>query len=431
VNPLRIYMCKDGLARFASVKYSSELTSLDERCMHLTNYSINKNSQNYSKNVDFNACQGHKWTLQSLWSCLEARGVNTKRLWATLRNLVIKAFITGESGLNRVYRQNVNFRNNCFELFGFDILLDENLVPWLLEINVSPSLHSELPLDLHVKGPLLQATLNASLYQVPPKIPEAKQKEILDILDLKGPLCYDKRLFTTCLTSEEIRKHNLFTNRSVKFREEYLDTILENLQPDDVRCLVICEDELARSKPLERIFPTANTHIYLKFFETPRYYNRLLDAWEHKYGHCREAGIKLLRQYCEEGYHLKVSEDTVGKEPNVTITDIDMLHVKKSEAVDQNLANMNAINPSLAIPPPLRVHNPSPSSSQSDSQTQANDQSVSQSTSSSQQAAHISSKECQVAPSSSPSGPPQQSPPTKSPSVSPRRTTTNTEQKEN
>ncbi|XP_036214571.2 tubulin polyglutamylase ttll-4 isoform X1 [Bactrocera oleae] len=331
INPLRIYMYKDGLARFASVKYSSELTSLDDRCMHLTNYSINKFSQNYSKNEDFNACQGHKWTLQSLWSCLETRGVNTKRLWATLRNLVIKAIVSGESGLNRMYRQNVNFRYNCFELFGFDVLLDENLVPWLLEINISPSLHSELPLDLHVKGPLIQAVLNTALYQVPPKLNEKQQKDIQQELNLTGPLCHDKRIFTTCLTAEEVRKHNQFTNRSIEFREEYLEPILANLLPDDVRCLIIAEDENVRCAPLERIFPTADTHTYLKFIDNPRYYNRLLDAWETRYADYRAEGIELLKRYCTEGYHLNVSDAALEKEPDVALTEIDMLHQKKSE----------------------------------------------------------------------------------------------------
>uniref|UniRef100_A0A1A9WDN5 Tubulin polyglutamylase TTLL4 n=1 Tax=Glossina brevipalpis TaxID=37001 RepID=A0A1A9WDN5_9MUSC len=331
INPLRIYLYKDGLARFASVKYSSELNSLDERCMHLTNYSINKFSQNYSKNEDFNACQGHKWTLQSLWSCLESRGVNTKRLWATLRNLVIKAIISGEAGLNRMYRQNVNFRYNCFELFGFDVLLDENLIPWLLEINISPSLHSELPLDLHVKGPLIQAVLNTALYQVPPKLTEKQQKEILQELEIEGPLCHDKRIFTTCLTAEEVRKHNHYTNRSVELREEYLESILENLMPDDVRCLIVTEDELARCKPLERIFPTPNTHVYLSFIDNPRYYNRLLDAWETRYGHCREQGIELLANFCKDNYHLNVSDAAMEKEPNVSVTEIDMLHIKKND----------------------------------------------------------------------------------------------------
>ncbi|XP_016956749.1 tubulin monoglutamylase TTLL4 [Drosophila biarmipes] len=344
INPLRIYMYKDGLARFASVKYSSELSNLDERCMHLTNYSINKFSQNYAKNEDFNACQGHKWTLQSLWSCLENRGVNTKRLWATLRNLVIKGIVSGESGLNRMYRQNVNFRYNCFELFGFDVLLDENLVPWLLEINISPSLHSELPLDLHVKGPLIQAVLNTALYQVPPKLNERQQAEILEELNLAGPLCHDKRIFTTCLTAEEVRKHNQYTNRSIEFREEYVDTILDNLLPDDVRCLIVAEDELARCQPLERIFPTAGTHVYLRYVENARYYNRLLDAWETKYAKNREMGIALLSRYCRDKYHLQVSDAAMEKEPNVALTEIDMLHVRKDEVLD-GAATMAMLKP--------------------------------------------------------------------------------------
>ncbi|XP_030565646.1 tubulin polyglutamylase TTLL4 [Drosophila novamexicana] len=334
INPLRIYMFKDGLARFASVKYSSELGNLDERCMHLTNYSINKFSQNYTKNEDFNACQGHKWTLQSLWSCLENRGVNTKRLWATLRNLVIRGIVSGESGLNRMYRQNVNFRYNCYELFGFDVLLDENLVPWLLEINISPSLHSELPLDLHVKGPLIQAVLNTALYQVPPKLNDRQQQEILDELQMQGPLVHDKRIFTTCLTAEEVRKHNHFTSRAIEFREEYVDTILDNLLPDDVRCLIVAEDELARCKPLERVFPTQGTHVFLPYFENARYYNRLLDAWETKYAKNREQGIALLTRFCKDKYHLQVSEAAMEKEPNVALTEIDMLHVKKEEILD-------------------------------------------------------------------------------------------------
>lgn len=46
-----------------------------------------------------------------------------------------------------------------FEVFGYDILLDENLRPWLLEVNASPSLARENPLDNRVKDAMIQDTV--------------------------------------------------------------------------------------------------------------------------------------------------------------------------------------------------------------------------------------------------------------------------------
>lgn len=78
-------MHTDGLARFASVKYSEKNETLNDRYMHLTNYSINKLSTNYDKNEDANACKGHKWTIKSLLAYFEEQGINTNLLWGALR----------------------------------------------------------------------------------------------------------------------------------------------------------------------------------------------------------------------------------------------------------------------------------------------------------------------------------------------------------
>lgn len=39
----------------------------------------------------------------------------------------------------------------CFQILGFDIILDENTKPWLLEVNHAPSFATESPLDQTIK----------------------------------------------------------------------------------------------------------------------------------------------------------------------------------------------------------------------------------------------------------------------------------------
>jgi len=46
VNPLRVYVYKEGLARFASEQYSQSV-SKENKFAHLTNYSINKKNENF------------------------------------------------------------------------------------------------------------------------------------------------------------------------------------------------------------------------------------------------------------------------------------------------------------------------------------------------------------------------------------------------
>uniref|UniRef100_A0A663DWB4 Uncharacterized protein n=1 Tax=Aquila chrysaetos chrysaetos TaxID=223781 RepID=A0A663DWB4_AQUCH len=47
-DPLRIFVYKEGLARFATMRYIDPSSrNLDDICMHLTNYAINKRNENF------------------------------------------------------------------------------------------------------------------------------------------------------------------------------------------------------------------------------------------------------------------------------------------------------------------------------------------------------------------------------------------------
>jgi tubulin polyglutamylase TTLL5 len=54
----------------------------------------------------------------------------------------------------------VPHRRNCFELYGFDILIDSDLKPWLLEVNLSPSLNCDTVIDMKIKSALICDLLN-------------------------------------------------------------------------------------------------------------------------------------------------------------------------------------------------------------------------------------------------------------------------------
>ena len=69
----------------------------------------------------------------------------------------------------------------------------------------------------------------------------------------------------------------------------------------------------------------------MKCIEHPRYYNRLLDAWENRYGDKCEEGRALLKSYRADNFHLHVSDAALEKEPKVDLTEIDMLYVRKPE----------------------------------------------------------------------------------------------------
>ena len=60
--------------------------------------------------------------------------------------------------------------NGCsHELFGFDIMLASNLKPYLIEVNISPSMASSSPLDRDIKGRLLRDVFNIAGF-VPPAL---------------------------------------------------------------------------------------------------------------------------------------------------------------------------------------------------------------------------------------------------------------------
>nr|XP_020443669.1 tubulin polyglutamylase TTLL4 isoform X2 [Monopterus albus] len=298
-DPLRIYVFSDGLVRFASCKYSSSMKTLSNKFMHLTNYSINKKNSEYQSNSNDKACQGHKWALKALWQYLGLKGVNTTLIWEKIKDIVIKTIIASEPHVNNLLNIYVRAPYSCHELFGFDIMLDENLKPWILEVNISPSLHSNTALDVSIKGQMVRDLLNLAGFHIP------QREDVVAACSNTSSFTGRERSMPDLSADEKVKRAFYLTQRYAD--QDFLSTVLDVLTPEDVRVLAESEDEMNRRGEFERVFPSPSSSRYLRFFECPRYPNILLDQWEQKYWNNRTQGISLLRSLCQEGIHLGTS----------------------------------------------------------------------------------------------------------------------------
>ncbi len=122
--------------------------------------------------------KGHKRSLTCLYSSLQQDGIDVPALKQKINQIIIKTLISGLSHLRFQYRscQSENYRSDmCFQILGFDVILNESGEPNLLEINYTPSFSTDTPLDLNIKKNLIKETM--TLIQLEKDIKERIVKE--------------------------------------------------------------------------------------------------------------------------------------------------------------------------------------------------------------------------------------------------------------
>ncbi|XP_066548278.1 tubulin polyglutamylase TTLL7 isoform X2 [Amia ocellicauda] len=161
-DPLRIFLYNDGLVRMGTEKYHAPSESnLNQLYMHLTNYSVNKHNENFER--DETADKGSKRSIRWFTEFLRTNDYDVTKFWGDVSELVVKTLIVAEPHVLHAYRmcrpgQPPGSDSVCFEVLGFDIILDRKLKPWLLEINRAPSFGTDQKIDYDVKkGVLLNA----------------------------------------------------------------------------------------------------------------------------------------------------------------------------------------------------------------------------------------------------------------------------------
>nr|XP_057947118.1 tubulin polyglutamylase TTLL5 isoform X2 [Doryrhamphus excisus] len=291
-DPLLIYVYEEGLARFATVKYDRTAKNIKNTFMHLTNYSVNKKSSDYVSCDDPEVEDyGNKWSMSAVLRYLRHEGKDTTLLMRQVEDLIIKAVLSAEMHIASACKTFVPHLTNCFELYGFDVLIDSNLKPWLLEVNLSPSLACDAPLDLKIKASM-----------------------IADMLSLVGLVCQDPVMrkprsergsLDTSLkqTAQRTQRPSLATHCvAVAFKDKPGGESTLGLTAEQVKIVRRTKEEYERRGGFIRIFPTEDTwELYGGYLESKTPMNFML---ANRLFHGRNGGGNAqLRMATVDGYH--------------------------------------------------------------------------------------------------------------------------------
>ncbi|GFN85470.1 tubulin polyglutamylase ttll7 [Plakobranchus ocellatus] len=161
-DPLRIFLFNDGLVRLATEKYlPPHESNINHLYMHLTNYSVNKHNEYYEKNMTIDT--GSKRSIRYFNEYLRRSDIDVTMLWRNIADMIVRTLLVAQPHVLHAYRMcrpGVPSGNDsvCFEVLGFDIMIDRKLRPWLLEINRSPSFGTDERLDFEIKSSLIEDT---------------------------------------------------------------------------------------------------------------------------------------------------------------------------------------------------------------------------------------------------------------------------------
>ncbi len=212
VEPLRVYLYKDGFVKLASELYRHG--DYNNLYAHLTNPDVNALNEGAEASVVF-----HSFDTYRDW--LRREGGDPEALFDGIRDIAILTAIAAREQMRGRIASSGAIGAGCYELIGLDCMIDTALKPWLLECNLSPSL--EVCAEPGSGGRQEEAT---------------KRAVVADMVALIG------------LNRERAR-----------------------LGPgaDKDRIIAEAADELANAGGYERIFPGEDAGEFLPFFPAPRY----------------------------------------------------------------------------------------------------------------------------------------------------------------
>ena len=127
--PLRAYIYREGLVRFASSKYDRNATKGGKEQQFLTNTSVGKKYTQLSNLT---------WTFQKLKQYFTKCGIDSEKVFESVNEAIVRTLLAAEYRFLRDFHLYLGGYDchNCFQLLGVDVILDSKLNPLVIEVSL-------------------------------------------------------------------------------------------------------------------------------------------------------------------------------------------------------------------------------------------------------------------------------------------------------
>ena len=139
LDPITGWVYSNGILKIAVDEYALDYESLQNPYAHNLASQLHQNHPDYCEDMcrdDFN-----RWH--------DNFGTDNSNLWPGVDTILAHTLAASQAQGKAIKENILNGHQNCFELFGVDIMFEEDGTPWLIEINRSPSMANPFPSNIN------------------------------------------------------------------------------------------------------------------------------------------------------------------------------------------------------------------------------------------------------------------------------------------
>ena len=163
MNPLKIYFYKDGYLKISVKNFTLDFKYINDNCVHITTSDINSNcfgGREYKYDTNIYDENSNFWSFLYFERYCKNNGINYINIIEQMKDIFIKTFISLNSEFIQLMKDKKLKDRNLFQIYGLDLMIDDNYKVYLLEVNRYPSMRKGHAVADYIYENIISDTLN-------------------------------------------------------------------------------------------------------------------------------------------------------------------------------------------------------------------------------------------------------------------------------